>query len=390
TVTASDPDSPLTYSVTGGSGAPVFAIDEATGVITVADSAQVIVANSPFTLDVTATDDGIPALTDSATITIDVTPPSGGQFPPGLQAWLPFEEGSGLVAGDATGMGHDGLLGADVIWSSGQSGSGVSTSGQSGSHVEIPHGPALDLGGGDSDFTVAFWVNLQEGPTGSWRGVAGKGVSSSQRAFSLYLHPADNRVLFSISTLNGKESQKSDTELTVGQWAHVAYVKQGNQLRLFLDTQLEGSLTLSAPTAGTTQDFFLGRAPGNAAPTLAWYDGLQIYSRALSEAEIQQAQSVVDTESAFASSETADAEPLPSPTPPFADSHFRIITASMNPADELVITWQSVVGRNYEIQHSADLGAWSVIGTAQGDGTVKSFTADVSEFQGYLRISVER
>ncbi|MCA8997394.1 MAG: hypothetical protein KDA80_10410 [Planctomycetaceae bacterium] len=63
---------PVTYEITGGSGASVFAIDENSGEITVIDAGALGSASS-FTLDVTVTDMGVPELSDTATITINVT-----------------------------------------------------------------------------------------------------------------------------------------------------------------------------------------------------------------------------------------------------------------------------------------------------------------------------
>ncbi len=73
TVLASDPDAGdvLNYAITGGSGQTAFAIDAATGAITVADASLLDFEATPsFTLDVTVTDLG--GLSDTATITVDL------------------------------------------------------------------------------------------------------------------------------------------------------------------------------------------------------------------------------------------------------------------------------------------------------------------------------
>jgi hypothetical protein len=76
TVTATDPDAgtTLTYSITGGNTGGAFAINAATGAITVATSAALNFETTPsFSLTVTATDNGTPALSGSNTITINLT-----------------------------------------------------------------------------------------------------------------------------------------------------------------------------------------------------------------------------------------------------------------------------------------------------------------------------
>jgi VCBS repeat-containing protein len=74
TVSASDPDAgdTLFYEITAGDPGGTFAVDGATGEITVADASQLDFETAPvFNLTVEVTDSG--ALTDTATVTIDLT-----------------------------------------------------------------------------------------------------------------------------------------------------------------------------------------------------------------------------------------------------------------------------------------------------------------------------
>ena len=74
TVTATDVDGPSTaFAITGGNTGGAFAIDPASGAITVANPAAVQAASSPFALAVTVSDGGAPVATDTATVTITVT-----------------------------------------------------------------------------------------------------------------------------------------------------------------------------------------------------------------------------------------------------------------------------------------------------------------------------
>ncbi|MGI6417730.1 MAG: cadherin domain-containing protein [Thermoguttaceae bacterium] len=76
TVTATDADSPaqtLAYAITAGNNAGVFAINSATGQITVANNSGLnYEATSKYTLTVEVTDNGTPNLSDTATITINL------------------------------------------------------------------------------------------------------------------------------------------------------------------------------------------------------------------------------------------------------------------------------------------------------------------------------
>ena len=71
TVTATDLEGDaVTFAITGGNTGGAFAIDPATGKITVANSAAVV--GGPFTLTVSATDNGTPNQTGSGTVTVNV------------------------------------------------------------------------------------------------------------------------------------------------------------------------------------------------------------------------------------------------------------------------------------------------------------------------------
>jgi VCBS repeat-containing protein len=74
TVVASDPDTgdTLTYAITAGNSGGNFVINDSTGVIMVIDTTNFSTAPT-YTLTVAVMDNGMPALTSSATITINVT-----------------------------------------------------------------------------------------------------------------------------------------------------------------------------------------------------------------------------------------------------------------------------------------------------------------------------
>ena len=77
TVTATDPDLPaqtLTYAITAGNTGSAFAINSSTGQITVATSTALDFEATPtFSLTVQVTDNGTPAQSGSATITVNLT-----------------------------------------------------------------------------------------------------------------------------------------------------------------------------------------------------------------------------------------------------------------------------------------------------------------------------
>ncbi len=69
TIVATDPGDTLSYSVTGGTGQALFAVNASTGQITLTNAAG-LVENTSLTLNVTVTDSEM--ATDTAVITLNV------------------------------------------------------------------------------------------------------------------------------------------------------------------------------------------------------------------------------------------------------------------------------------------------------------------------------
>lgn len=74
-VTATDPDvaDTLTYSITGGTGVGIFAINATTGAVSVSNAAAInYEAQASYTLNIRVTDNGTPALFEDVVVTVDV------------------------------------------------------------------------------------------------------------------------------------------------------------------------------------------------------------------------------------------------------------------------------------------------------------------------------
>ena len=107
-VSASDPDAgdTLSYAITGGDPLGAFAIDAATGQITVADSAQLDFETTPvFNLTVTVTDAG--GLSDTAAVTVNLT--NVNEDPTASDATFSLAENSadGTVVGSVSASDPD-------------------------------------------------------------------------------------------------------------------------------------------------------------------------------------------------------------------------------------------------------------------------------------------
>ena len=153
--------------------------------------------------------------------------------------------------------------------------------------IAVPS-PSLDVGAANRDFTVTMFVRLLRSAEGEWRSLLYKGRYDQDRTFSIWFRFDSNRLHARVSTdaywNEGIESSRS--EVPLGRWTHIAYVKAGNQLRLFLDGDPDGAVTLRGKIKTNPGPLYIGASP--------WYPGpianiadVRIYPFALSESSIQ-------------------------------------------------------------------------------------------------------
>lgn len=153
----------------------------------------------------------------------------------------------------------------------------------------------LEVGKDNSDFSVSFWIYLQGRPTqGEWPALLFKGDPAESngpivnRTFGLWLHPDSNRIHFRISTEGHPNAGgDSNTELTLNRWTHVAYVKSGRWLRLYIDGRIDAEVLLDRPCVANAHPLQIGRSPNNSGFTGA-FDDLRIYAFGLAHGDVGQ------------------------------------------------------------------------------------------------------
>jgi hypothetical protein len=216
------------------------------------------------------------AVSGTATVTVTATG--------GLVGHWKFDDGSGTQVADAAG-GNPGTLVGNPAWTPGRVGGGLTFGG--GNFVQVADSAALRVGQAGADFSVAFWMRVEQAPNGQWRALIHKGSTNYERTFALWLRPGDQRLHFRISTTaSWNEGGNSVGALALNQWTHVAYVKAGNRLTLYLNGIKDSEVTLAGTVLGNTGPLYVGKDPwyGGAASSL---DDLRIYNRALTAAEVQ-------------------------------------------------------------------------------------------------------
>ncbi|MEM6800355.1 MAG: LamG-like jellyroll fold domain-containing protein, partial [Bacteroidota bacterium] len=155
-----------------------------------------------------------------------------------------------------------------------------------GDHVFVAAKPQLELGDNGEDFSVSFWLNLEEGHTGAWRALLHKGNTNSERTFAMWMRPNDNKLHFRISTTaSGNEGSDSQTDIPINQWTHIAYVKKDQTLELYINGSLDRQITLNGSSISNSGPLYIGDSPWYA-PSTGKYDDIRLYDYALKNSEI--------------------------------------------------------------------------------------------------------
>lgn len=190
------------------------------------------------------------------------------------------------------------------------------------------------------DFTLTAWIRTRPGDTSINQAVIGKGASFGSASWLLSL----NRTGFGKATFTiGPVSLTSTTPVNDGRWHHLAVsYTQGGQMNLHVNGS-PPQASASAPSIPVTAGpVFLGGA-GGILSFRGGLDEIQLHPRALSTGEIT---------SLFL--HPASADPAPGRGLP---SWFERI------GNDLVLSWPSIPGRNYEVYRSTTLapGSWQPV-----------------------------
>jgi VCBS repeat-containing protein len=207
TIVATDADAGqlLTFLVTGGTGQAAFAVSSA-GQITVADSTLLNFETTPsFTLNVTATDNGTPALSDTAVITITLT--NVNEAPVVDAATFSLTEGSanGTAVGTVTATDPDANQTLTFSITTGNT-NGAFTINASTGAITVANSAALDFG-----TTPQFQLTVQATDNGT-------PVLSGSNTITINLTPAVPTAFVISGTALGDRiviEESSDGQLTV-------------------------------------------------------------------------------------------------------------------------------------------------------------------------------
>jgi hypothetical protein len=136
-------------------------------------------------------------------------------------------------------------------------------------------------------FSLAFFVHVQEEPTGMWRGLLYKPVAEQDaRGLGMWLYPDAMRLRIQLFTTKGPEFVDLRTRLQVGEWTHVALAVDADEMYAYADGEFDSGVPLQHPVVPITGPLYLGRDPGGHG-FAGLLDDLRVYASTLSPPAVQ-------------------------------------------------------------------------------------------------------
>ncbi|MCP4257878.1 MAG: LamG domain-containing protein [Planctomycetes bacterium] len=207
-------------------------------------------------------------------------------YDPDLVAWWKFDDdGSGFVT-DSSGYGHHGTIHGDPFWVTGFDGDALEFD-NAGDYVSIDGYKGV-VGGA---FSITAWIR-KEGPVGGDVQIIGWGGTGSGNRVEYRFNAGNNRLRIE----SGGGNTQSNTDLTTGQWHHVAMTVQQDAtyesgVTFYLDGQEDTIANTDSDPIHPTSGFDVKIGQMNDFSSSRWYigaiDDLRIYSKVLAPEEIE-------------------------------------------------------------------------------------------------------
>jgi fibronectin type 3 domain-containing protein/regulation of enolase protein 1 (concanavalin A-like superfamily) len=201
---------------------------------------------------------------------------------------LKFDETSGTIAADSSGRAFNASLINGPTFAPGAFGNALVLTTNSPQYAILPAGVTSGL----TNFTVSTWVKINSFAT--WQRIFDFGTGTGNYMFLTTQYtptaPDNAKLRFGIRTTIAAEQSVSGTAiaLTTNAWTHVAVVRSGNTVSLYVNGALAGSgtITLNPADLGVTTQNYLGKSQWNDPYLDSNLDDFRLYSEAMSAGEI--------------------------------------------------------------------------------------------------------
>ena len=207
----------------------------------------------------------------------------------GLILYFSFDSDKGGKIEDETGGGNDGKVvdGAKIVTNEVVHGKGSILFAKPGDSVTVESFKELE---DYTDNTYLFWLNFTDPNSGGWDQIIAKKAPGSDRSPGIW---TCNRVPLHIHYRFNPGNQGShcigpdgeDDTFDTGKWYHIAGVKDGGELKFYIDGEEIQKYPVPKDHAQGAEKLYIGRTGYNAAKF--YLDDLYVYDRALDGNEVE-------------------------------------------------------------------------------------------------------
>jgi len=218
----------------------------------------------------------------SSTSTSSTSSTTSTTIPPDLVGGWGFDEGSGGVAFDESGLENDAGITGATFTPGGRFGGALSFDGNA-DWLTVADAGSLDLA---SEMTLEAWVY----PTGSGtvaRPIVGKERPSNAAWFLNAATAGNSNPSVAVRVGTSNVTATAGGPLAVNTWTHLAATYDGTFLRLYVNGSLAAERATSGVLATSSRPLRIGHNDVNGGVFLGRIDEVRVYARALTAQEIQ-------------------------------------------------------------------------------------------------------
>jgi hypothetical protein len=218
---------------------------------------------------------------------------------PSLRAWWKMDEGSDITVVDWSGHGNHGIIVGDAQRTVGYANDALSFDG-AGDYVDCGNSSTLDFG--TDDWTVTAWIKTKQSGTGDANKGTVYGKGGDQGGGYRYAIGIDEVTSEKMTVTTDDNVTKVQATSTASvnddRWRHIAGMRKGTELLLYIDGVLDvvdGPVTVTADynLAGSSQhNAYIGCIMGRDIGQVFKFfrgqiDDVRVYAKALTPEEVQ-------------------------------------------------------------------------------------------------------
>ena len=201
-------------------------------------------------------------------------------LPSGVVAYYPLDTGAGTQAFDVSTNENRGVLTNSPSWVAGQVGQALSFNGTT-QYVDIPSSASIDLTGSS---TFEAWVKVTDYLNTNTILSKTTSAGAANNTFELRTEVTTGKLQFG-GFDTAARTVSTSSAVPTGVWTHVAAVKTGGSVKLYIGGRLLGQGSVST-TATNARPLKLGARDDLANFFKGSIDDVRLYARALTDSEV--------------------------------------------------------------------------------------------------------